>query len=69
MNQFRENKNSGYLVVTKNGLKGRTYHTDINCSENRIPVYLEDGRKILCKAETLKLTGFIEVALTVVVRS
>jgi len=51
-------RNKGYLVETKNGLIGRTYHSDplINGKQ---PVYLEKG-KLLCDPGTLKLKGFID---------
>lgn len=66
-------ENSGYLVVTKNGKYGRTYHNKplIN---GKTPVYLEidfgtgDNRFItgympiatLCETDSLKILGFID---------
>lgn len=47
--------NSGYLVTTKNGLTGRTYHRD-DLINGKQPVYVEkDGKKIkmLCDPESL----------------
>jgi len=51
-------KGSGYLVETKFGI-GRTYHKEplIN---GKIPVFFEDGRKILFSEQNLKLIGFID---------
>ncbi len=53
-------KNSGYLVTTKKGLKGRTYHKD-GTINGKVPVYI-DGQKnaILCDVETLEMNGFID---------
>lgn len=58
-------KNSGLIVITKSGKKGRTIDTDpiIN---GKVCVYLEssknvyDGGKILCEDGTLTVIGFID---------
>ena len=55
----------GYLVVTKNGKKGRTYSSKGLINE-KVPVYLEikkhkySDKGILCDPETLKVKGFID---------
>ena len=54
--------NSGYLVTTKKGLKGRTYHRD-DLINGKQPVYTEiDGKQVrlLCDPETLTINGFID---------
>lgn len=48
----------GYLVETSLG-KGRTYHKD-GLINDKLPVYLEDGRKILCTVQKLKLIGYVD---------
>ena len=58
-------RNSGYLVTTKTGLKGRTYHNK-GLINGKVPVYLETGKHqyddnaILCVPDTLKMNGFID---------
>ena len=55
-------KNSGYLVETKTGLKGRTYHregllnykTVVHVSKNEKTV------KMLCDPDSLKIIGYID---------
>ena len=54
--------NSGYLVITKTGLAGRTFHRD-NLVNGKQPVYIRGGGKelnMLCSPETLKVIGFID---------
>lgn len=54
--------NSGYLVTTKTGLTGRTYHKD-DLINGKQPVYVEkDGKllKMLCDPESLSINGFID---------
>lgn len=54
--------NSGYLVTTKNGVSGRTYHRD-NLIGGKQPVYAEkDGKqvKLLCDPTTLTINGYID---------
>lgn len=60
MNRFAMLKetNQGYIVETKNGLIGRTFHSD-PLVNGKQPVYLEKG-KLLCDPGTLKLKGFID---------
>ena len=50
--------NSGYIVKTKGGLVGRTYHKDELINGKQI-VHIEQG-KILCRPETLTFIGFID---------
>ena len=70
MNLKKENnitKNPGYLVVTKAGKSGRTFHSKgLIC--NKVPVYLEleghphcyTDKAILCDPKTLQTVGFID---------
>lgn len=54
--------NSGYLVTTKTGLVGRTYHKDALINGKQ-PVYVEkDGKllRMLCDPDSLILNGFID---------
>lgn len=48
--------NSGYIVETKFG-KGYTKHSD-SMKNDKILVYLNDGRKIFCSPDKLKIIGF-----------
>lgn len=56
---------SGYLVETKSGKKGRTYHYK-GLIGGKVPVYLEvskfqySDQAILCDPNTLKQIGFID---------
>jgi hypothetical protein len=58
-------KNSGYIVETKDGKKGRTYHSK-GLINKKVPVYLEVApfqyatQAILCDPKTLKQRGFID---------
>jgi hypothetical protein len=58
-------KYAGYLVETKTGQKGRTYHSR-SLIKGKVPVYLEiekfiySNKAILCIPETLKIIGFID---------
>lgn len=49
---------SGYLVETKFG-NGRVYHKE-SLINGKIPVFFEDGRKILFSEQNLKLIGFVD---------
>jgi len=53
---------SGYLVETKTGLKGRTYHREGLVNGKAIVHIEKDGKtvKMLCKPDTLKTTGYID---------
>lgn len=48
----------GYIVETKKGLIGRTFHSD-PLVNGKQPVYVENG-KLLCDPETLTVKGFID---------
>ena len=57
-------KNSGYLVMTKGGKKGRTFHSK-GFIKGKVPVYLEKEKfefeeiGILCDKDSLEVIGFI----------
>jgi hypothetical protein len=55
-------KDSGYLVETKNGLKGRTYHREKSINKKTVVHIEKDGKdvKMLCDPNTLKITGFVD---------
>jgi len=55
-------KNSGYLVETKTGKVGRTYHIE-GLVNKKMVVHVEVNDKILkmlCDPKSIKITGFIE---------
>ena len=54
-------KNAGFLVETKTGLKGRTYHHEAPVNGKTI-VHLEDEKSpnMLCKFNTLKIIGYVD---------
>lgn len=55
-------KNSGYIVETKTGKKGRTFHRE-GLVNKKIIVHVEiDGNdvKMLCDPDTIKVIGFID---------
>ena len=55
-------KDSGYLVETKNGKQGRTYHRE-SLVNKKIVVYVEvEGKliKMLCDPKTIKIIGYID---------
>ena len=55
-------KDAGYLVETKMGKKGRTYHRE-KLVNGKMVVYTEvDGKevKMLCDPEKIKIIGFID---------
>jgi hypothetical protein len=51
-------KGSGYLVQTKHG-KGRTFHVE-SLVNGKIPVFLSDGRKLLCNPDNVEFIGFVD---------
>jgi len=55
-------KNSGFLVKTKNGKIGRTYHRDSLVNKKTIVYIEENGRiiKMLCDPHSLKIVGFLD---------
>lgn len=55
-------KNSGYIVETKSGKQGRTYHRE-GLVNKKMVVHLEiDGKdtKMLCDPKTIKIIGFTD---------
>lgn len=58
-------KESGYLVKTKKGKVGRTFHSKGEVG-GKTPVYLEtepltySDKAILCETQTLKVIGYID---------
>jgi hypothetical protein len=55
-------KNSGYLVETKLGKIGRTYHKEGLINKKMI-VHIEENDKdikILCDPKTIKITGYVD---------
>jgi hypothetical protein len=58
-----EEKNPGYLVETKTGKKGRTYHREglVN-KKTVVHVEDEDGKitKFLCESKSLKIIGYFD---------
>jgi len=53
---------AGYLVTTKTGLKGRTYHREGRIND-KVVVHVEiNGKevKMLCDPKTIVTTGFID---------
>lgn len=55
-------EDAGYLVETKTGKKGRTYHREGYIKGKAIVYIEEEGKKIkmLCDPDSLKITGFID---------
>jgi len=53
-------KDSGYIVKTKTGKTGRTYHRK-GLVNKKIIVYIDGEKKpLLCDPKTLEITGFID---------
>ncbi|MEL7586627.1 MAG: hypothetical protein AAGU19_07920 [Prolixibacteraceae bacterium] len=51
---------AGYLVETKDGKKGRTYHNK-GLINDKVPVYVTGEEKPrLCAPDSLKVIGFID---------
>ena len=55
-------KNSGYIVKTKNGLEGRTYHFEKMINKKTVVHIEKDGKtvKMLCDPDSLTLIGFAD---------
>jgi len=55
-------KNSGYLVETKNGEQGRTYHREGLVNKKMVVHIEKEGKdlKMLCDPKTVKIIGFID---------
>ena len=53
-------KNSGYLVITKSGKEGRTYHSEKKVND-KVIVHI-DGIEtpMLCTVDNLKIIGFVD---------
>lgn len=54
-------RNSGYLVETKKGVTGRTYHSE-NIINKKMVVHVTIKDKIvkmLCDPNTLKIIGYV----------
>lgn len=54
----RPKRERGTLVETKFG-RGKTKNTDA-LVYGKIPVYLDDGRKVLCRLENVKTVGYYD---------
>lgn len=54
-----ELKTKGYVIETKEGKKGRTYH-EKPLINGKVQVILDDGTKLLCSEESLTVKGFID---------
>lgn len=54
-----QNKGAGRIVKTKTGIRGVLYNVDTEIN-GKYPVYLDNGLKMLCSQENLKLIGFID---------
>jgi len=55
-------KDSGYLVKTKSGKEGRTYHRD-SLVNKKMVVYVEvNGKqvKMLCDPKTIEIIGYVD---------
>lgn len=50
-------KRSGFLVKTKTGKEGVTYHTDEKVN-GKTQVHLNDGTVLLCNDDSLQIIGF-----------
>lgn len=55
-------KDAGYLVETKTGKKGRTYHKEKKINKKTVVHIDVDGKdvKMLCDPESLKIIGYID---------
>jgi len=58
-------KNSGFLVETKTGKKGRTYHKEKLINKKTVVHLVDENNeetnvKMLCDSKSLKITGYID---------
>lgn len=55
-------KDSGYLVKTKSGKEGRTYHREGLVNKKTVVYVDNNGKqvKMLCDPKTLEIIGFID---------
>jgi len=53
---------AGYLVETKTGKKGRTYHKEKKINKKTVVHIDVDGKdvKMLCDPNSLKIIGFVD---------
>jgi hypothetical protein len=53
---------AGYLVETKTGKKGRTYHREGLVNKKTVVHVENDGKviKILCDPKTIKIIGYVD---------
>jgi hypothetical protein len=55
-------KDSGYLVETKTGKQGRTFHREGLVNKKMVVHIEEDGKtvKMLCDPNSVKIIGFVD---------
>lgn len=55
-------KDSGYLVRTKTGKTGKTYHRDGLVNKKMVVYVNVDGKevKMLCDPKTIEITGYVD---------
>ena len=55
-------KDSGYLIKTKTGKEGRTYHREGLVNKKMVVHVDVDGKdmKMLCDPKTVELIGFVD---------
>lgn len=55
-------EDAGYLVETKNGKRGRTYHREGYINDKAVVHIEQNGKtiKMLCNPDSLKIMGFID---------
>jgi hypothetical protein len=55
-------KDSGYLVITKTGKEGKTYHREGLVNKKMVVHVENDGKeiKILCDPKTIKIIGYTD---------
>lgn len=52
-------ENSGYLVETPLGSRGRTYHSK-GLVNGKVPVYIEGQTPVLISPHRLKIIGYVD---------
>jgi hypothetical protein len=55
-------KDSGYLVETKTGKQGRTFHKEGLVNKKMVVHIEEEGKevKMLCDPQTIKIIGYVD---------
>jgi len=55
-------RNPGYLVETKTGVKGRTYHREGIVNKKMVVHVMVDDKdvKMLCDPKTVKIIGYVD---------